>query len=362
LAPLEVQVDDLVAVMDAAGSQRAVVFGSTVTAPAAILLAASFPERVAGLVLCDPFVAFYDTVEARHTWVELNERARREWGTSAWVREDFSDDHEYLGWFVPWCRAAVAPGALTAEADRFGSVEVRGVLSSIYAPTLVVVRTEDPPVRARHGKEAASGIRGARLLVLPAKDGVAPFHWYGRAPAILQAIGELISAIDDEQRTFDRVLATVLFTDIVASTETAASLGDSRWRDLAERHHAAVRGLLARYRGHEVDTAGDGFFATFDGPARAVRCAAAITEAVGDLGLAVRVGVHTGEIETINNKVGGMAVNVGARIGAMAKPSQILVSSTVKDLTTGSGITFADAGEHQLKGVTEPWRLYSFVG
>jgi Adenylate cyclase, family 3 (some proteins contain HAMP domain) len=196
----------------------------------------------------------------------------------------------------------------------------------------------------------------------PHDDDVGPFHWYKRGPAVLQATGELIAGIDNEQRTFDRVLATVLFSDIVGSTESAASLGDDRWRELAEHHHRVVRGLLARYRGHEVDTAGDGFFATFDGPARAVRCARAITEAVGDLGIEVRVGIHTGEIETINNKVGGIAVHVGARICAMARPSETLVSSTVKDLTFGSGITFADAGDHELKGLPDRWRLYSVVG
>jgi class 3 adenylate cyclase len=362
VAPLEVQVDDLLAVMDAAGSERAVIVTSTVTAPASILFAASFPERVAGLVLCDPFVAFYDTVEAREDWVDLNARARREWGTPLYYRELFSDDHEFLGWFVPWCRASVAPGALTAEADRFGAVDVRGVLSAIRVPTLVVGRADDEPDRSRHWRDAADGIHGARLLELPSADHVAPFHWYGRADAILQAIGELTESIDEEQRSFDRVLATVLFSDIVGSTENVVTLGDERWRDLVERHHTVVRSLLARYRGREVDTAGDGFFATFDGPARAVRCSRAIAEAVRDLGLEVRIGIHTGEIETINGKVGGIAVNIGARIGAKAGPSQTLVSSTVKDLTLGSGLTFVDAGEHELKGVPGRWRLYSFEG
>jgi class 3 adenylate cyclase/pimeloyl-ACP methyl ester carboxylesterase len=362
VSPLEVQVDDLIAVMDAASSSRAVIFASTVTAPAAILLAASFPERVAGLVLCDPFVAFYDNEEARADWVESNVRARHEWGTTLYFREIFPDDHEFLSWFVPWCRAAVAPGALTAEADRFGAVDVRGVLASIQVPTLVIGRRpeEDAAVRARHWHAAAEGIRGARLIE-PENSFPRAFHWYGRADAILPAIGELIAGIDEEQRSFDRVLATVLFSDIVGSTASAASLGDQHWRELVERHHTVVRGLLARYRGREVDTAGDGFFATFDGPARAVRCGEAIAAGVQDLGLEVRIGVHTGEIETINDKVGGIAVSVGARIGALAQSSQVLVSSTVKDLTLGSGLIFADAGEHELKGVPDRWRLYSLA-
>jgi class 3 adenylate cyclase/pimeloyl-ACP methyl ester carboxylesterase len=361
VAPLEIQVDDLIAVMDAAGSQRAVVVGSTVTAPAAILLAASYPERVAGLVLCDPFVTFYDSPAARETWVESNGRARHQWGTPAWFRDEYTDDHEFLTWFVPWSRSAVAPGALTSEADRFGSVDVRGVLSSIYAPTLVVGRAGADEERARHWKDLAAGIKDAQLLEPSEAGGAGPFHWYSRAPVVLQGIRELIAGIDDEQRTFDRVLSTVLFSDIVASTESVAKMGDDRWREVAERHHTIVRGLLARYRGHEVDTAGDGFFATFDGPGRAVRCGQAIVEAVTDLGIEVRVGIHTGEIETINDKVGGIAVHVGARIGSLAQPSQTLVSSTVKDLTMGSGITFANAGVHTLKGVAEPWHLYSVV-
>jgi class 3 adenylate cyclase len=362
VAALEVQVDDLQAVMDAAGSARAVIFASTVTAPAAILFAASFPERVAGLVLCDPFVAFYDSEEARRDWVSSNERARREWGTPAYYRELFADDREFLGWFVPWCRAAVAPGALVAEADRFGAVDVRGVLSAIRVPTVLAGRAGDPDIRARHWRDAAAGISHSRFIEPTPTSDAGPFHWYGRSEAVLAAVGELIDGIDEEERSFDRVLATVLFSDIVASTEAVVALGDDRWRDVVERHHAVVRGLLARYRGKEVDTAGDGFFATFDGPARAVRCSQAIVEAVHELGLEVRIGVHTGEIETINGKVGGIAVHVGARISAMAKPSQTLVSSTVKDLTMGSGMVFVDAGEHELKGVPDRWHLYSFDG
>lgn len=232
------------------------------------------------------------------------------------------------------------------------------MLSSIQVPTLVVGRREDPPTRARHSDDAAAGIRESRLI-RPENDPPAALHWYGWADAILQGVADLISEIDEEQRSFDRVLATILFSDIVASTASAASLGDRRWRDLVERHHSVVRGLLARYRGHEVDTAGDGFFATFDGPARAVRCGEAIAAGVHDIGLEVRIGIHTGEIGTVNDKVGGIAVHFGARIAALAGPSQILVSSTVKDPTLGAGLAFADAGERQLKGVPEPWHLYS---
>jgi class 3 adenylate cyclase len=184
-------------------------------------------------------------------------------------------------------------------------------------------------------------------------------HWYARGDSIVEEVGKFLAVLRAEEASFDRVLATVLFTDIVGSTEKAAELGDRAWRDLLERHHSTVRVLLARYRGREMDTAGDGFFASFDGPARAVRCAMAIAEAVRPLGLEVRAGLHTGEVETIDDKVGGIAVNVGARVVGHAEPGQVLVSSTVKDLVAGSGLVFEDRGEHQLKGVPGEWRLYA---
>jgi class 3 adenylate cyclase/pimeloyl-ACP methyl ester carboxylesterase len=377
VAPLEVQVDDLITVMDAAGSERAVIFVSNDTAPTGVLFAATYPERTAGLVLVDPVVAYYDSEAARREWAEINDRVRREWGTPAYDREFWSDERAFLDWLVPWCRASVAPGALAAESDAFASVDIRGVLSSIQVPTLVVglleggdhkpVWTESlaPSFGRLEGGEAASNaqvaadrITGARLIEPAGEGGAAWHHWYARGPAILDAIGELISGIREEQESFDRVLATVLFTDIVDSTAVAARLGDAGWRTLVERHHATVRSLLTRYRGSEVDTAGDGFFATFDGPARAVRCANAIVAAMPPLGVQIRAGVHTGEVEMIGGKTGGLAVVIGARIAAAAGPSEVLASQTVKDLTAGSGLRFDGVGEHMLKGVPDRWHLY----
>jgi class 3 adenylate cyclase len=190
--------------------------------------------------------------------------------------------------------------------------------------------------------------------------GLSWHHWYGRADGVLQQVGRFMSDLIEEEARFDRVLATVLFTDIVGSTVRAAELGDRRWRELLQRHNAIVRAMLARYRGQEVDTAGDGFLATFDGPARAIRCAQSIAEAVQPLGLEIRGGVHTGEVETIDGKVGGIAVNIGARVGATAGPSEVLASQTVKDLVVGSGLVFEDRGEHELKGVPDRWRLYEW--
>jgi class 3 adenylate cyclase len=366
VAPLEVQVDDLVAVMDAAGSERAIIFGSWETALTAMLFAAGSPERSAGLVLCDPWVTVLATPEtpwmwSQRDWDEINEAVRESWGTPGYRREagDFPDEREYLEWFVPWTRASVAPGALAAESDRFASVDVRGVLPSIQAPTLIV-SGPDPMIR-KNASFVAERIPGSRLIEPAMSQDSGWFHWYDRAPAILEAVGALVAEVREELETFDRVLATVLFTDIVGSTERAAELGDRAWGEILERHNTIVRAILARYRGTEIDTAGDGFFATFDGPARAVRSAQAIIEALRPLDLEVRTGVHTGEVRTIAGKVGGLGVVIGARIGALAVKGGVLVSSTVKDLTAGSGLVFEDAGEHELKGVPGRWHLYRVV-
>jgi len=209
----------------------------------------------------------------------------------------------------------------------------------------------------------AERIAGSQLIE-PSNDGIAWLHWYGRAPAILDAIGELISGIRKEQASFDRVLATVLFTDIVDSTATAtaATMGDAKWRALIEEHDKIAKGIIARYRGTYVRGTGDGLLATFDGPARGVRCAEALVEAVKPLGVEIRAGLHTGEIEYGGHDLAGVGVHIGARVGAMAGTSQVWVSSTVKDLVAGSGLTFEDAGEHELKGVPDRWHLYRVVG
>jgi class 3 adenylate cyclase len=211
------------------------------------------------------------------------------------------------------------------------------------------------------GHFVASRIPGARVVEASSAGGH-HFHWYARGDALVAAIGRFLADIREEEESFDRVLATVLFTDVVESTEAASRLGDRAWGELVERHHSTVRTLLARYRGSEMDTAGDGVFATFDGPARAVRCALAITEAVRPLGVEVRAGVHTGEVERLEEKVGGIAVNIGARISALAGPSEVLVSQTVRDIVIGSALEFEDRGSHELKGIPGEWRVFSVVG
>ncbi len=361
VAPLEVQADDLAAVMDAAGSERAVIFGSWETTLTAMLFAASFPERCAGLVLCEPWVTYIATeatpwMVSEERWEAVCRKIQATWGTPAW--DDFFTDEDEIDWFIRWCRAGVAPGALVAEMRAFYRVDVRGVLPSIHVPTLLVGSAGES---GRNVRFIAERVPGSRFVEPADPSGGFRHHWYGRAPVILDEIGRLISGIRDELAELDRVLATVLFTDIVGSSAVASRLGDRGWRDLVERHHAVVRSLLARYRGVEVDTAGDGFFAIFDGPARAARCASAIVGALAPLGVEVRVGLHTGEVETIAGKAGGMAVVIGARVGALAGPSEVLASGTVRALTVGSGVVFEDAGEHELKGVPDRWHLYRVI-
>jgi class 3 adenylate cyclase len=235
-------------------------------------------------------------------------------------------------------------------------IDIRDILPAVRVPTLVIHRTEDKTVDVEGGREMAARIPGARLLELSGIDHL--FYVGENADQISDAIEEFLTG----SRTsvpIDRVLATVLFTDIVGSTETAAALGDRRWRDLLDRHHAAIRDNLARFRGREVKTTGDGFLATFDGPARAVRCACAIAQEIRPLGIEVRAGLHTGECEMIGDDVGGIAVHIGARVVSLAGPSEVLVSSTVKDLVAGSGLRFADRGAQSLKGIPGEWRIFA---
>jgi class 3 adenylate cyclase len=232
-------------------------------------------------------------------------------------------------------------------------------LSSIHVPTLMIAKEGDLDFRIEQVRDTASRITGAELVELP---GNVHFPWVGTPDAVLDEVERFVVALGEVEAELDRALATVLFTDVVGSSEKIAELGDRRWKALVEEHHRRVRGQLARYRGVEIDTAGDGFFASFDGPARAVRCARSIVDAIAPLGIDIRAGVHTGEVETIDGKVGGIAVVIGSRVGASAGASEVLVSQTVKDLVAGSGLMFEDAGEHELKGVPDRWRLYRVTG
>ena len=267
-------------------------------------------------------------------------------------------DPEAIARWTSYYRQAASPGMAAALNRLERETDVRPVLRTVQAPTLVLHRKDESVYQVDEGRYLARHIPGARLVEL---DGADHLPGDGDMGAVIEEIGRFLSSVRDEEASFDRVLASVLFTDIVGSTGKSAELGDQRWRETVEGHHATVRAILARYHGLEIDTAGDGFFATFDGPARAVRCAQAIVEAVRPLGLEVRAGVHTGEVETIDGKVGGVAVNIGARVGGMAGPSEVLVSSTVKDLVAGSGLEFEDRGERDWKGLPDRWHLYRAV-
>ncbi len=360
---VDILTDDIHAVMGAVGSEQASILATYESTIVASLFAAVYPNRTRSLILVDPQVTYLPTDETpwmpTHTrWQKQIELVRDTWGTPDWWDSPQGREGE---WFSRYARASVTPGGLAAELESYLETDVRAVLPSIQVPTLVLVDTDSfYEALPETGRFVASKIPGARVVEHSSQGGP-HFHWYARGDAIVEEVGRFLAQIREEEASFDRVLATVLFTDIVGSTERAAGLGDRRWRELVERHHSTVRTLLARYRGTEIDTAGDGFFATFEGPARAVRCAMAITEAVRPLGIEVRAGLHTGEVERVGGKVAGLAVNIGARVAALAAPSEVLVSQTVKDLMVGSDLAFADRGSHELKGVPGTWKVHVVV-
>jgi class 3 adenylate cyclase len=366
---LELGMDDIRAVMDAAGSERAVLFGMDDGGSLCTLFAASDPGRVSALVLFAVWARYWRSSDYPWGWTQEQDavwmrRVENDWGTeafwtdSAYVSPRVSGDPDLVRAWTRYARLSASRGAALAIARMQRETDVSAVLPAVMVPTLVMHRTDDPAEPVEQARYIGEHVPNAEVVELPG-DEHAPFA--GDAARVLRELRRFVSAVRDEEAEFDRVLATVLFTDLVGSTERAVALGDRVWRALVERHHTAIRGLLARYRGTEIDTAGDGFFATFDGPARAVRCAEAIIDALEPLGLDVRVGIHTGEVEAIDGKAGGLAVHIGARVAASAAPREVLVSSTVKDLTAGSGLQFEDAGLRELKGIPEPWRLFRVV-
>ncbi len=367
---LETRMDDIRAVMDAAGSERALLLGSGDAGPLCALFAATYPERTMALVLFNSaprFVRSPDlpSLPTQTEQERLLDEQHRRWGEPAFHEERMkkgnpSATEEERQGAARVFRLSVSPGAAADYFRMFLDVDVRDVLPSIHVPSLVMYRADVAvgPVRST-GRYMAERIPGARLVALPGADMGPPFGDQERLFAELdEFVGQVVEG-EAWQAEPDRVLATVLFTDIVGATARAAELGDRGWRELLEKHHDAVRAQLGRFRGLELDTAGDGFFATFDGPARAIHCGWAIRESLAELGLEVRAGLHTGECERLDEKVGGIAVHIGARVASQAQPGEVLVSSTVKDLVAGSGIEFEDRGVVTLKGVPEQWRLYA---
>ena len=371
VANLETRMDDVRAVMDAAGSRRAAILGISEGAPMTLLFAATYPERTAAVVIWGGFVTGRPTPET--PWIRppeerlaVSAELERSWGTfesgvqsvERFAPSRSGDVDEARRW-ARWARFGASPGAMAALVRMNIEIDVRHVLPTIRVPTLIVHRTGDRAVDVRSGRLMAERISGARFLELPGDD-----HYFVIDPEpFVSEVEQFLTGLWQEggwdEPEQERVLATVLFTDIVGATQQAAELGDARWRRLLSDHHALVRRHLSRFRGRELDTAGDGFFASFDGPARAIRCACAITESVQELGLEVRAGLHTGECELIEGKVGGIAVHIGARVAAEARPGEVVVSSTVKDLVAGSNIEFVARGPAELKGIPGAWQLFA---
>ena len=368
LPSLEERMEDIHAVLDAIGSPRAVLYGISEGGPLCMLFAATYPERSAALVLygswARAFVATdYDWGFDPSRFESFLTSLEPQWGNGTAVNlvaPSLARDEAFCAWWGRYERMSTSPGTASALLRMAFEGDVRHVLPTICVPTLVLHRAHDAFVDVRHGRYIAEHIPDARYVELEGED---HFPLAGDATAVDREIERFLSDLMGVRRapTLDRVLATVLFTDIVGSTERAATLGDEKWRALIASHDHHVRVELARYRGKEIKTIGDGFLATFDGPGRAIFCAHAIRKAVRSLGLEIRCGLHTGEVEVMENDIAGIAVNIGARLAARAAPGEILVSSTVKDLVVGSGIEFTDRGCHVLKGVPDQWHLFTAV-
>ena len=363
LPTLEERMDDLRAVMDAVGSERAALCGVSEGGNLCALFAATYPERTTALVMCGAFAKriwspdypWASTPEEREQAYEMVEN---EWGSmmdlSHYVPSKINDE-AFAQRLAKYFRHSASPGAAVALLRMNTEIDIRAILPTIRVPTLVIHRTGDRDANVEEGRWLAAKIAGARFTELSGED---HFPWVGDQDTILDEIQEFLTGVRPTPEP-DRELSTLLFTDIASSTELVTRLGDQAWQELLERHYAMVREELSRFRGHEVDTAGDGFFATFDGPARAVRCALSVVGDAKQLGIKIRAGLHTGEIQVMGPKISGIALHIGARVAAIAKPGEVLVSSTVKDLVAGSNIRFADHGTHVLRGVSGEWHLFA---
>ena len=369
---LESNVDDMIAVLDAAGSRSAVLMGGSDLGGLCAVLAASYPERVAGLVLFAPaarqvIASDYPWQWTEAKWNEWLDDVRENWGTRDWAERNLGSfcpslvgDPQQLDWWERFLRGTASANVQLAIENAVRQMDVRSLLPTIHVPTLIMHRVDDEIEYVGGSRYMAREIPSAELVELPGAD---HFPWAGDQQPVLREIARFVKSTSNVDRVVaDRVLATVLFTDIVDSTAHAASLGDRRWRETREAHDRIVREQVRRFRGREVKTMGDGFLVTFDGPARGVLCAREICASTRDLGIDIRAGLHTGEIELDGDDVSGIAVAIGARVGGHAGPGEVLVSSTVKDLVVGSGLVFEDRGQYVLKGVPDEWRLYAAVG
>ena len=365
LFTLDVRMDDARAVMDAAGSRQAVVFGHGDDGAAlAAVFAATYPERTRALIIygarardvsTDDYAFGYDPSD-RGVW---NSETENFWATDSYARRwlgalapSVAHDEGVVQRYSRFLRQSASPGTEIALESRIN--DIRGTLSAIHVPTLVLHRVGDADVPIEGGRDLADRIGSARFVELPGIDAI---PWFGDQESLLGEV-ELFVTGSEQHADSDRVLVTILFTDIVGSTDTVVALGDAEWKTLVSAHDELAFAQIERHRGTLIQTTGDGLLATFDGPARAVRCAQAIASSVNDLGVEIRAGCHTGEVELSGDGVRGIAVHIGARVGALAGSGEVLVTSTVKELVAGSGLEFEDAGTHELKGVPDRWHLY----
>ena len=362
---LEQRMDDVRGVMDAVGSERATILGVSEGGPLSALFAATYPKRTTALVLCNSFArlawaADYPWGRTRDEFEARISAIRSAWGTGTFwasMTPSLAKDDAYRAWCAMLERQGASPAAAEALFRMNYDIDARHVLAAITVPTLILPRTGDRSIPAEHGRYLAEHIASAKYVELPGDDHV---PWAGATDVLVDEIEEFLTGMRRGPES-DRVLTTVLFTDIVDATRKAVELGDHQWRALLEQHHAVVREHLRRFRGREIDTAGDGFLAAFDGPARAVQAAQAISNKVRLMGLDIRAGLHTGECEIAGSKLAGIAIHIGARVAALAGAGEVLVSNTVKDLVAGSGVMFEDRGTHILKGVPGEWRLYAVL-
>ncbi len=363
---LEQRMDDVRAVMESTGCQRAALLGVSEGGSMAALFAATYPERTSALILYGSIVKAAWAPD--YPWgtkpgeaERNNEKWRQEWGGPLGL-EDFAPsvahDERFQKWWAKFLRLGASPSAVITNRRMNMEIDIRAILSTIHVPTLVLHRSGDQAVYIEEGRYLAEHIPGAKLVEL---DGDDHFWWVGDSESIVDEIQEFLTG-DRWAVEPDRVLATVLFTDIVASTKKAAEIGDRRWHDLLDSHNALVQKTITRFSGRVVESTGDGFLATFDGPSRAIQCAIAIGDEVLGLGIEIRAGLHTGEIELMGQKVGGIAIHIAARVSAKAGASEVWVSSTVKDLVVGSGLKFSESGVYSLKGVPGEWRLFKVEG
>jgi pimeloyl-ACP methyl ester carboxylesterase len=363
LPTLEERMDDILAVLDEIGSERVALFGHSEGGNLSVLFAATYPERTIALATTGIFASRIWSPD--YPWAPTPEQRARDieeiehdWGGTSWLEHlvpSCAQDHAFKQQLATYFRRSASPGAAAALMKMNTQIDIRAILPAIRVPTLVVHRTGDRDVQIEEGRWIATQIPGARFAELPGEDHI---PWVGDADRLLDVVEEFFTGAP-AVTSAERQLTSLLFTDLVDSTGRLSQVGDRAWRDTLDRHHRDVRRQLTRYRGREIDTAGDGFLASFDGPGRAISAAIAIRDGADRDGLAIRVGVHTGEVEIHGPKFAGITVHVGARIAATARPGEILVSRTVRDLVAGSGLVFADRGLHTLKGVPDDWHLYA---